>query len=122
MGYSPLSGVPPRTIAESSAPVNVSVLTTLYPFTDVGTHHSSLLFAVVNLSATNTLHMVIDTSEDGTHPDGTNQIVVDVAPGYQGSYEVGTLQIRKYFRLSAYTDSPAFPVASANWYIRGVAR
>lgn len=111
-----------KTVRSLSAPVPVSTLTTLLAFTDLGAHHSALLFAVMNLSETESVNVKIDTSEDGVHPDDYRSHLIVAPPGMQASLEIGPILLRRYFRLAAYTTSPAFPTAYVQWTVRGVTR
>jgi hypothetical protein len=90
-----------------ASPTNVSTLTAMVPFTN-WTAADALLFAIINLDSTNPVTMRVESSEDGIHPDVDFTEVV-APPGQQASIEVGPAPVRSYWRVSAYTQSPAYP-------------
>jgi len=93
--------------------VNVSTLTTLLQF-QTWTNLDSLLVALVNLDTTNPVTLRVETSEDGIHPD--DEYFEKVAPaGKQASIEIGPSARRTYWRVSAYTASPAYPTVAVKW-------
>lgn len=113
-----------RYIAEDLAPrasANVSTLTTLVDWHDYGARYHMLLFYLINNDVSNDCFLVIQTSEDGVHPD-VNSPTVTVAPQSQGSLEVGHQQIRKYWRLLAKTNSLTYPTVNVSYGVRGCDR
>lgn len=100
----------------AATPTNVSTLTTLVPFTDWSTR-DSILFALINLDSTNSVTLRLETSQDGTHPDGSAAQEVTAGPGQQASMEIGPRPVRRYWRLSAYTSSPSFPVVAVKFEV-----
>jgi hypothetical protein len=104
---------------QSGAAVNVSTLTPLSSWIYMLDFVTGL-FAVQNLDVTNNVTLIVETSQDGVHPDVVN-FQATAPPGDQASYEVGPKFIRSYFRLSAVTDDP-FPTVSVNWQIVGLPR
>lgn len=100
----------------------VDTLTVLKAFTALGGEYHMLLFTLVNLDETNSVTMIIETSEDGTHPDAANVWTLVAPPGKQVSYEHGPGQIRKYWRISAHTASPGYPTVNVQWAVKGVTR
>lgn len=112
----------PKIVRPLSSPVPVSTLTTLMAFEEVGRHYSMLLFAMVNLSLVDTVTFRVETSETGVHPDEYRTYNIEAPPQKQASLELGPVLLRHFFRLSAFTTSPAFPTAFVQWMIRGVAR
>ena len=105
-----------------SASTPVSTLTPLLAFEDLGKYYGSILLVVINLSLTDQVHMVVDTSEDGVHLDNDKQQDVVALPGCQASSEIGPHLVRRYFALSAYTDGPGYPTANVQWGIFGLQR
>jgi hypothetical protein len=112
----------PDTIDGMSGSVNVSTLTVLKAFTNLGSEYHVLLFAVVNESGTDPVTVIIETSEDGVHPDGVSVWTLEAEPDKQVSLEVGPGLLRQYWRISAHTEDPAYPTAPVRWAIRGVSR
>jgi hypothetical protein len=112
----------PEAINELAGTASVSTLTVLKAFTNLGSDYHTLLFVVINTDDTDTVTVTIETSEDGVHPDGTSIWTLTAAPGKQASMEVGPGLLRRYWRMSANTDSPGFPTAAVTWCIRGVNR
>lgn len=80
-----------------------------------------ILFYVANLDLTQSVTMVIETSETGSHPD-INAPSIVVPPGRQGSLEIGPAQLRRWWRLLASSESPGFTPASVIWGVRGCER
>lgn len=90
-----------RELAELSAPVTVSGDTVLMPWTFLSNALESMLFAGINLSETDSVTLVLDTSEDASHPDEDKCQTITAGPGKQASFEVGGEPLRSYWRLSA---------------------
>jgi hypothetical protein len=112
-------------LIDFSAPVSVSVLTALLPFTS-WPHTGGLLFAVVNLDAANPLTVILDRSEDGVSPDSdpvTGKTQTATAPPLsQCSFEIGPNPLASYWRLSAHTASPGFPTVQVKWRVKAIVR
>lgn len=104
-----------------SGNINVDTLTVLKAFTALGGEYHTLLFTLVNLGA-DPVTFIVETSEDGTHADSVAVWTLTATAGKQASLEIGPGQIRKYWRISAHTTSPAYPTAAVQWAIRGVTR
>jgi hypothetical protein len=107
-------------VTQTSATVSTS--TALQAWVNAGDGSSkgfaSLLFYLINQDATSSVTMVIETSEDGVHPDQA-AISITATPGKQVSHEVGPYQLRSYWRLSATTSGSNVPV---KFGIRGAPR
>lgn len=105
----------------SGAALPVSVLTLLLTFTDYSLYRA-ILFTVVNLDLTSVVTALLETSEDGVHPDdGFDQLItLEVNPGMQRSWQVGGDKLRKFYRLSAHTLSPGYPAATVKFRVSGV--
>lgn len=102
----------------SGAAVNVSTLTPLVEWTSV-TDFVKALFALQNTDGVNGVSLIVETSEDGVHPDA--EFWRAIAPaGDQVSYEIGPKEMRKFYRMSAVTASPGFPTVAVNWQMRGL--
>lgn len=110
---------------------SVSVLTVLMPFTDIAKAAASanvsyadiletVLFAVINKDPANTVTVIFETSEDGVTPDTALIWTYNIGPGQQCSLEIGPKFIRKFFAITAHTQSPGFPTASVQWTARGL--
>jgi hypothetical protein len=103
----------------SSGTANVSTLTVIKAFIPLGHEYHTLVFVVTNLDATNTVTMLVETTEDGTHPDAVAKWTVDIPALKQGSVELGPNVLRKYWRISANSPSPTFPTCAVTWEIKG---
>lgn len=109
----------PDTVASGSA--NVSTLTVLKAFADLGYEYHTLLFTVTNLDGSNPLNVTFETSENGTNPDCVQVWNLVAQPGKQASMQY-TEGLRRYWRISAATNSPGFPTVACTWEIRGISR
>lgn len=107
---------PAQTIFDFQAPEAVSILTPLLPFYKFSNATRSLLFALVN-TGTVPVHLIIETSEDGVAVDRDRRWDLYVAPGDQGSLEIGPELLRSHWRLSAETDPP-FNATTVKWCVR----
>lgn len=107
-----------RRIIVPTTITNVSVLTALLAYSNLGQAYSALLFALVNNGAS-PVTLFIDTSEDGAAIDAAAQQTLTAAPGQQCSLEVGPEQMRSFFRLTAQTVGPAWPVSACSWTVLG---
>lgn len=107
-----------RTVAGGSVtPTTVSTLTVLMPFTELAAELETLLFYVLNQSATETVTATLETSEDGVLADSDRTYTLTAPPSTQASQEV-QLPLRTYWRLSASTASPTFNTASVRWGVK----
>lgn len=93
-----------------SAPVEVSTLTVLQPYTDL---LNQALIAVVNLDATETVTVILSMCEDGVHSDESSE--VQIPPGCQRSFRVNAFPLDRYFKLEAHTDGQP---ALVKWVVR----
>lgn len=105
-------------LIDFGSPQNVSTLTTLETFT-LFEGFKTLLFTVVNLDSSNSVTMILETSQDGIHPDDDKTYLVSAGPGKQASNEVGPCPLRRWWRISAQTQSPTFPIVAVKWQISG---
>lgn len=102
--------------------VDVSTLTVLLPWSQFGFDLQRLRFVTVNLGV-DLAQLIVETSEDGTHPDndpnaGAGKTVM-VQPGGQSTVDIGPDQAeRAWWRLSAQTLDP-FPTAQLKWQVSG---
>lgn len=112
----------PEAITDLAGNVTVSTLTVLKAFTNLGSTYHTLLFVLHNTSASSNTTMLVETSEDGTYADAHIKWTVTCPPGKQASVEVGPGILRRFWRLSAYSDSPSYPEVAVKWAIRGVHR
>lgn len=107
---------PNTSVGEFSAPVEVSVLTVLIPFTRLSENVDVVCMTAIN-DGPEDGNVIVEMSEDGVHTDdllGPGQnggpLVFPVKAGKQCSTEIGPNVMRRYIRVSAYTSDPAFPV------------
>ena len=112
----------PESINELAGTTNVSTLTVLKAFTNLGSDYHTLLFAVQNTHATETCYFTIETSEDGVYPDANVTWYLTCPAQKQASLEVGPGILRRYWRISANTTSPGYPTVAVKWAVRGVHR
>jgi hypothetical protein len=96
-------------------PVSVSTLAVLMPWQSLGGLRR-VLFAVANLSSTETVTLVADTSEDKLYVDALGQVIT-IPPLSQGSLELGPDALRTFWRLSASTQGPAYDAALVKWMV-----
>ena len=108
-------------VAQAAAGTSVSTLTVLEAFTNRGSKYRGLLYTLINLDGSNTVDLILETSQDGTRPDSRIKWQETAAAGEQVSVEIDAT-MRFYWRLSAQTASPGFPTVSVKWEIRGVPR
>lgn len=99
----------------------VSTLTSLLGFASLS-NYSALLLVMVNVDPTVPVTFVVDTSEDGEHPEPERTYTLEAGPGEQVSVEVGVPNLRRYWRIAAHTKSPDFPDAMVKWCVLGTAR
>lgn len=96
---------------------NVSTLTTLLPFTDVGSENQHVTIFLDNLDATNTVDLIVDVSHGGVHANSFRQQRVTVEASGEGSVELPHPMPYTYVRISAQTASPSFPAVQVKWAI-----
>lgn len=108
----------PESINELAGTTNVAALTVLKAFTNLGSGYHTLLFALQNTDASNSVDMVIETSEDGVFSD-TTKWTISTPAQKQGSLEVGPGLLRRFWRISAVT---AGPTVAVKWAVRGIHR
>lgn len=106
-----------KTVSDFSTPQTVSTLTIVMPWTLMPDGSSDVLFAVANLSNTETVTVYLDTSEDASHPDTARQQSMDAGPSCQASFQVDR-NVRCYFRLSCQTQAPTYNAAQVKWKLR----
>jgi hypothetical protein len=112
----------PEAINELDGTSNVSTLTVLKAFTNLGSSYHTLLFAIQNTDSTNNVNLLVETSEDGVYPDAAVRWTVVCPAQKQASVEVGPGILRRFWRVSAYTDSPGYATVACKWAVRGVHR
>lgn len=108
-----------RIIREFATPVDVSTLTVLFPWTTFGERLEAISVYCVNLSGVDPVTFTLEGSEtDAIDPDKT--FVKVASPGQQVSFDIrdGNALVTNW-RLSAQTESPAFPVAQVKFKIKG---
>lgn len=82
------------------ASVSVSSLTTLLPFTDVGTKSLNVKVVLENDDLTSTCDLIVDVSHGGTFPDPLRKQVVTAQPQSEASIELHCL-LDTYIRIAA---------------------
>jgi hypothetical protein len=106
----------PTVVFAFGDPEDVSSLTPLLPFYDFGGNTGQLLIALVNLDETNNVTLIVENSQDGEHVDIIPTELM-IPPGKQGTVEVSANTMRKWWRISAHTDDPAFPIVQVKWQV-----
>lgn len=102
------------------APREVSSETPLLDWFNVEPYRLvALRFALVNLDITSKAYLLIETSQDGEHPDDA-AAVVEALPGKQGSRSLDTHDVGRWFRLSGYSEAPTHPVVLVQWEVSGI--
>ena len=112
----------PESINELAGTTNVSTLTVLKAFTNLGSSYHTLLVAVQNTHATETAYVTVETSEDGVYPDANVIWTLTCPAQKQASLELGPGILRRYWRISANTTSPGYPTVALKWCVRGCER
>jgi len=112
----------PESITELAGTVNVSTLTVVKNWINLGSTYHTLLFAVQNTHATESCFVTVETSEDGVYPDANVTWLITCPAQKQASLEVGPGILRRYWRISANTTSPGYPTVAVKWAVRGVHR
>jgi hypothetical protein len=112
----------PESINELAGTTNVSTLTVLKAFTNLGSYYHTLLFVVQNTDNTNTVTVTIETSEDGVYADQHVLWSLSCPAQKQASLEVGPGLLRRYWRISANSQGPGYPTVALKWAVRGVHR
>lgn len=112
----------PEAINELAGTTDVSTLTVLKAFTNLGSYYHTLLFVVQNTDAVNTVTFTVETSEDGEYPDQHVLWTISCCAQKQASLEVGPGLLRRYWRISANSQGPDYPTVSVKWAVRGVHR
>jgi hypothetical protein len=82
------------------ASVSVSALTTLLPFTDVGSENQGIKVVLENSDPTNTCTLIVDVSHAGTYPDLLRRQQATAQPQDECSVELHDL-MDTYIRISA---------------------
>lgn len=104
-----------------SAATNVSTLTTLLNWTDLGSDWASLAFHLDNTDVTNTCTLIVEASQGSLRANDRQQTYV-VPLSREGSIEIGPPNLYTFYRISAQTVSPSFPVVSIKWAVTGQRR
>jgi hypothetical protein len=112
----------PEAINELAGTTNVSTLTVLKAFTNLGSTYHTLLFIIQNTDALNGVTFVVETSEDGVYPDQHVIWTIACPASKQATVEVGPGLLRRYWRISAYSAGPGYPTVACKWAVRGVHR
>lgn len=112
----------PEAINELSGTTNVSTLTVLKAFTNLGSAYHTLLFCLQNTDNSNNVTLLVETSEDGVYPDTNVKWTIACPAQKQASVEIGPGLLRRYWRVSAYSDSPGYATVAVKWAVRGVHR
>jgi hypothetical protein len=112
----------PESINELAGTADVSTLTVLKAFTNLGSSYHTLLFCVQNTDAVNDVTLVVETSEDGVYPDASVVWVVSCPAQKQATVECGPGILRRFWRVSAHSADPEYPVVAVKWAVRGVHR
>lgn len=112
----------PKVINEYIAPQNVSTLTTLLSATDLGSDYRSLCFIIENQDGANNVTLIVEASHTGTRFNGGRKQSITAAAGTEESIEVGEPNMYTFYRVSAQTDNPAFPVVAIRWAVLGLPR
>jgi hypothetical protein len=97
---------------------NVSTLTTLLNWTDLGSDYSDLAFQLDNTDASNTCTLIVEASQGGTRPND-RQLTYTVPASKEGSLEIAGPNLYTYYRVTAQTASPSFPTVSIRWAVIG---
>lgn len=96
---------------------NVSTLTTLLPFTDIGSENQFATIFLDNQDATNTVDLIVDVSHGGAHANSFRQQRITISPLDEGSIDLEAPNTFTFVRVSAQTASPAFPTVGIKWAI-----
>lgn len=114
-----VQSIAPRDVQALSAAINVSTRTQLMAFTNLLNSYTKLMIGVLNLSTTDPVTVIIETSENGVNED-VGEIQLIAPPEQSAMIEVND-SLKKFWAIYAQTDSP-FPTASVKWFLRAVPR
>lgn len=108
-----------RVIQDFGTPVDVSVLTVLFPFGTFGERLQTISVYCVNLDSTNPVTFKLEGSETKTNPDPEKTYLKSAEPGQQVSFDLegGAMMVTNW-RLSAETPGPGFPTAQVKYKIK----
>jgi len=103
-----------RYIRKDFTTVSVSTLTALMDWTDLS-GYPDIVPVLINDDATNNVNLIVETSDDpgGTKKPDIFQRTTAIPALKQGAEDI--TNHRKYWRISAQTDSPGFPTVSVRW-------
>ena len=102
-------------------PLTTRSISTLTPLLDWFTCEFGhrMLVVMINDDGSNNSNLIVETSED---PDASKKVdsmfwTQACAANQQISIEINNPSARKYYRVSAQTDSPGFPTVSIRWQL-----
>lgn len=98
---------------------SISTLTTLLGFTEWAGIFS-LRFWLINLDSTNTVDLIVEASPDGVHVDEERIWTRTINPGKAKSIYVGPFADLRFYRATAQTSSPTYPVVSGKFGVTGM--
>jgi hypothetical protein len=107
-----------RVVEEFKDPTTVSTLEVLFPFKTFGERLQSVSVYVINTGAA-PVTVILEGSETGLNTDPEKTFTKVAAPGEQVSFDLdsGNMLVTNW-RLSAQTESPAFPVSSVKFKVK----
>jgi hypothetical protein len=108
-------------IKYTKQPLTARSISTLTPLLDWFTcEHGHRMFVVlINDDGSNNANLIVETSEDPSVSKKVDAMVFNspCLPSAQTSIEIDNPSARKYYRVSAQTDSPGFPTVNIRWQV-----
>lgn len=96
---------------------SVSTLTTLLPFTDLGSENQDVTIFLENDDATNTCTLIVDVSHGGIYANSARKQTAIAQPLDECSIEIRCPNPFTWVRIAAQTASPGFPTVAVKWGI-----
>ena len=122
---SPNARLPPyiywETVFAYDAGEQVSTLTPLLAFTDLGSDFSALAIFLNNTDTTNTVQLIVEFSHGGTNVLESATQTKTIVASREDYVEISPPNPLTYVRISAQTLSP-FPTVNVQWSIIGLRR
>jgi hypothetical protein len=112
----------PVEIYSYGSTTNISTLTTLLAFTDLGSDFRHLTVFMLNTDGANNANLVIDLSHGSTGELDEMTKTVSIPALKEGYFTIDDPNPFTYIRIAGQTDSPSFPVVAIKWSVVGFRR
>lgn len=111
-----------ETIFEYGTPVNVDALTVLLAYTDFGSDFADLCVLLDNTDPTIPVYLRVEPSHGGTRPMDSARTERSIAASSEDFVHIAYPNPFTFLRISAYTQTPAFPTVAVRWAVIGLRR